>query len=236
MALSVLQSMYHGTVSATLCGTQSPLETNMNHIHPTADDDKLLAQLIGHRISKSRMDAGYSYSNKAAEVLGLTRALYSCYERGQRLDVVARWINLMDKVIAPEFNVSAAYLMGLIDDQISTREFETRLQIGKQILSRAGGSARNVLLGETFAHPISSDMGPHKKGDILFFERSEGMPSDGGLFAIDAGGGKTLIRWITPLTSGKWKITDGHQSEELTDEQVAALNISGTYRCKITDL
>ena len=182
------------------------------------------------------MDAGYSYSNKAAEVLGLTRALYSCYERGQRLDVVARWINLMDKVIAPEFNVSAAYLMGLIDDQISTREFETRLQIGKQILSRAGGSARNVLLGETFAHPISSDMGPHKKGDILFFERSEGMPSDGGLFAIDAGGGKTLIRWITPLTSGKWKITDGHQSEELTDEQVAALNISGTYRCKITDL
>ncbi|MNI58391.1 hypothetical protein D3C73_1135020 [compost metagenome] len=79
-------------------------------------------------------------------------------------------------------------------------------------------------------------MGPHKKGDILFFERSEGMPTEGGLFAIDAEGGKTLIRWITPLTTGKWKITDGHQNEELTDEQVGALNISGTYRCKITDL
>lgn len=236
MALAVLQSMHYGTVSATLCRTQSPIETNMTHIHPTADDDKQLAQLIGHRIAKSRMDAGYKYSNKAAEALGLSRAIYTCYERGQRLDVLARWINLMERVMGPEFNVCAAYLMGLIDDPISDQEFKIRNQIGTQILNRAGGGAREVLLGETFAHPLSSDMGPHKKGDILFFERSEGMPTEGGLFAIDAEGGKTLIRWITPLTTGKWKITDGHQSEELTDEQVGALSISGTYRCKITDL
>ncbi len=235
MALAVLQSMYYGTVSATLCRTQSPIETNMTHIQPTADDDKMLAQQIGHRIAKSRMDAGYQYSNKAAEALGLTRAIYTCYERGQRLDVVARWINLMDRVISPEFNVCAAYLMGLIDDPISKNEFEIRHHIGKQILGKASGGARQAMLVGAFSHSLSADMGPHKKGDILFFERSEGIPKDGGLFAIDADG-KTLIRWITPLTSGKWKITDGHQSEELTDEQVGQLNISGKYRCKITDL
>lgn len=208
----------------------------MTHIQPNADDDKRLALNIGQRIAKSRMDAGYTYSNKAAEQLGLTRAIYSCYERGERLDVVARWINLMDKVIAPEFNVSAAYLMGLIDDPISTREFEIRQQIGKQILNRVGGAAREVMLRDTFVYQLNSDMPPHKKGDLLFFEKMTGMPKDGGLFAIETGDNKMLIRWITPLTTGGWKITDGQQNEDLTNEQVAALNISGTYRCKITDL
>lgn len=199
---------------------------------PTGDNDANRARLIGQRIAKARLAAGFAHAKDAADALGISRSLYTSYERGERLDVVSRWINVMEWSISPTFGVSSAYLMGLIDDAAKSAEISIWTEIGKAIIDTTGQGvewSKNL-----FSIVVDRPMKYHDMGDILFFECTTTLNGDG-LYAIHTASGM-VARWAYKMVDGGWRLNDGNTDEYVTDERAEAMPVRGKYRFKMTDL
>lgn len=204
-----------------------------------SNDNTARAILIGQRLAKSRLEAGIEYAVDAADAIGVNRTTYLCYERGDRVEVLARWLDVAER-FGKRVGVTPAYVLGLIDEKMTDSEFKLRLKLGGEwaamMSSRIGGAASDV-----FAVTLEHDMPPHRRGDLLFFDRRQRpQPDDpAALYALHGRvQGEYVTRWIGSTLDGNFVIDDGGCSYTLTAEQLGESNIAriaGKYLFKLTD-
>lgn len=185
---------------------------------------------IADRLAQTRKAAGIKFANDAAAQLGCSVSIYSCYERGERLDVVARWIELLEDHIAKLYGTSSLYLLGLIDDPKPTEAIVTQLKLGSSLLA-----VNAIDFSETFSLPLANPIHGHQPGEVLFFTPCSAF-EQGGLYAIDDAAGGIIPSLIWPISQGGWILSDGTTDQIIEAADTQTVRILGKYRCKLTDL
>lgn len=196
------------------------------------DMDRQRAMLIGRQIYKAR-SRKWSQVGEGATALNLPASTLSNYERGVRIDVLGRWMNNLEKLLAPILGVNVNYLLGRTDDACTEQVWWANQNLGKEISERAG-SPNGLFpfqLGSNALQP------QHAKGEVLLFEPTDTIdPRQGGLYAVEVDGVITPRIFSRNISGGGWKVKDGISEELIDDEALNTIKIKGIYRCKITDL
>lgn len=203
--------------------TKTPAETDM---------DRQRAMLIGRQIYKAR-SRKWSQVGEGANALNLPASTLSNYERGVRIDVLGRWMNNLEKQLAPTLGVNVNYLLGRTDDACPEQVWWANQNLGKEISERAGSPSGlfPFQLGNNALQP------QHTKGEVLLFEPTDTIdPRQGGLYAVEVDGVITPRIFSRNISGGGWKVKDGISEEQIDDEALSTIKIKGIYRCKITDL
>lgn len=201
-------------------------------IPPEIDMDRQRAILIGQQINKARRGK-WELVGEGAEALNIPPSSLSNYERGARLEVLGRWMNNMEKNMAPAFGVNVNFLLGRTNDPCSEQTWWANQRLGSEISRRAGspGGLFPLQLVNNSLHP------QHAKGEVLLFEPTDKInPQQGGLYAVEVDGAITPRIFSRSVSGNGWKVKDGISEENIDDAAMSTLNIKGVYRCKITDL
>jgi len=194
--------------------------------------DRQRARLMGNKIYKARVRR-WLYISEGASALNMPASTLANYERGDRLDVLGRWMNNMERIFAPTLGVNVNFLLGMTDDDCTEETWRANQRLGKEI-STLAGSEKGL-----FPFQLENDgMRPaHKKGEVLLFEPTDHVDkSQGGLYVVEIDGAITPRLFSRNVDGEGWRVKDGVSEETITDETMCSIKIKGVYRCKVTDL
>jgi transcriptional regulator with XRE-family HTH domain len=194
--------------------------------------DRQRARIMGNKIYKARVKR-WLYISEGASALNMPASTLANYERGDRLDVLARWMNNMERILAPILGVNVNFLLGMTDDDCTEETWRANQRLGKEISTLAGSQTG------LFPFQLENDgLRPkHKKGEVLLFEPTDYVDtSQGGLYAVEIDGAITPRLFSRNVDGEGWRVKDGVSEETITDETMCSIKIKGVYRCKVTDL
>lgn len=194
--------------------------------------DRQRAKVMGNRIYKARVKR-WLYISEGASALNMPASTLANYERGDRLDVLARWMNNMERILSPTLEVNVNFLLGLTEDDCPEDTWRANQKLGAEISALAGSQTG------LFPFQLENDglQPKHKKGEVLLFEPTDCVDtSQGGLYVVEIDGAITPRLFSRNVDGEGWRVKDGVSEETITDETMCSIKIKGVYRCKVTDL